>query len=309
MNTKKFFSKENIIIFACFLIVVICAVIIFIVVNNNNTANANNILSATQSTNTHIDTEEPSQENTNHDLSDTTEDVNSINFDNTYWNLTFGQTSGTQYVARFHADGTILAFCTGSGQFSEGTYKYSSGNLTIDIEQYSNVEFIQIGNEFQSTQKHQMQVGESYYTVSQTDGSYFLRYYEEKQQQEKLKNVKKVFPDCIQNTSPPETNSSVKLGRYKGSFVGLDGGYSYITLHDNQTFSIETNVNHSTHTITSPVSFEGKYVVYKREVTYPDNSTGYSTALILYFDDYMLEWYEAQENYFDSQSSRFEYTG
>lgn len=242
-------------------------------------------------------------------ISNITEELRSISFDNTYWNLTFGQTMGTQYAARFHSDGTILAFCSGSGQFSNGAYKYTNGKLTVTLESYKNIEFNQIAEEFQSVQKYKMQVGENYYKISQTDGSYFLQQYKKAQQEEKLKSVKKVFPDCYKSTEKLKTNGNIKTGRYEGFGVGVDNGYSYITLREDQTFSIETNVDHNNHKIISPVSFEGKYVVYKRTVTYPDDSTGYSTALILYFEDYVLAWYEAEDDYFGDQSSGYDYIG
>ncbi|MBQ4120013.1 MAG: hypothetical protein IJD45_06465 [Clostridia bacterium] len=238
-----------------------------------------------------------------------TQKASNVDFDNTYWKLTFGQTTGTQYIACFYSDGTILALCSGSGQFSNGTYKYTNGKLTVSIESYKNIKFNQMAEEFQSVQKYKMQVGENYYKISQTDGSYFLEQYKKAQQEEKLKDVRKAFPNCYKPTKKFETNNTIKTGKYEGFWVGVNSSRSYITLRNDGTFYIETNVDHDNHSLISPVSFEGKYVVYKRTVTYSDNSTECNTALILYFKDYVLAWFEVGDNYFGDQSSGYNYIG
>ena len=238
-----------------------------------------------------------------------TEEVKTIDLNGTYWSITFGQTAGTQYVAQFRPDGTILALGLGSNQFSNGTYQYTNGLLTVTLDSFKETEFMQTSTGFRSTQKHPMQIGDGYYTISQTDGDYFLQHYEDVHKEKQLTDVKKAFPDCSMSTQSYTSNAGIIAGRYLGPFDNIDDGCAYITLRDNYTFSIQTNIDLCRYTPISPVSFEGTYVVYKRAVTYPDNTTEYSTALILFFEDYQLAWYEVEERYFGDQVSGFTYVG
>lgn len=236
--------------------------------------------------------------------------ITPVNFDNTYWSLTFGQTLGTQYVARFDGNGKILAFCSGSQQFSKGTYEYSNGKLIVSLGLFNNIELKQINSEFQSVKKYKMQVGEGYYTIKQTDNTYFLKKYEEYKAAE-FENVKKVFPTYYIDVERDPTNDKFLYGKYKGFWVGIekDEGYSYLTLREDQTFSISTNVDHDNHEIIDPVEFEGEYTIYRRQVIYPDDSTGYSTGITLYYGDYSLIHYEGGPDVFTDQSSGYEYIG
>ena len=152
-------------------------------------------------------------------------------------------------------------------------------------------------------------MGEDFYTITQTGGTYFSKQYKEFQQKKEINNVRKVFPDCRKATEKKKTNATIKTGKYEGFWVGADGGYSNLTLRSDGSFTIKTNVNHSNHTIISTTSFEGSYVVYKNKVIYPDDSTGYSTFIIHYFGDYILAQYEADTDYFGDQSSGYEYVG
>ena len=92
-------------------------------------------------------------------------------FDETYWNMSFGQTLGTTFDALFHKDGTFTARSYGSGDYDDGTYTYRDGVLTIDfwcVE--SDCAFVGGSDGFISTKKYPMQVGEDYYSISPIPG-------------------------------------------------------------------------------------------------------------------------------------------
>ena len=99
-------------------------------------------------------------------------------FDETYWHMSFGQSLGYKYVAKFSANGTFVARGMGSGAYKNGTYTYANGKLVIVFDIYgfrypSTIEYS--GNEegFISLDKYPMQVGEDYYTMDPDVGSFF----------------------------------------------------------------------------------------------------------------------------------------
>lgn len=99
-------------------------------------------------------------------------------FNETYWHMSFGQSLGYKYVAKFSANGTFVARGMGSGAYKNGTYTYANGKLVIvfDIDGFgypSTIEYS--GNEegFISLDKYPMQVGEDYYTMDPDVGSFF----------------------------------------------------------------------------------------------------------------------------------------
>lgn len=101
-------------------------------------------------------------------------------FDETYWLMSFGQSLGYNYVAKFSADGTFVARGMGSGAYEDGTYTYSKGKLVIvfDIDGFgypSTIEYSGNKDVFTSLDKYPMQVGEDYYTISpDNSGSQFF---------------------------------------------------------------------------------------------------------------------------------------
>ena len=99
-------------------------------------------------------------------------------FDETYWHMSFGQSLGYNYVAKFSADGTFVARGMGSGAYENGTYIYSNGKLVIvfDIDGFgypSTIEYSGNKDGFTSLDKYPMQVGEDFYTLNPDDGSFF----------------------------------------------------------------------------------------------------------------------------------------
>lgn len=99
-------------------------------------------------------------------------------FDETYWHMSFGESLGFNYVAKFSADGTFVARGMGSGAYESGTYTYANGKLVIvfDIDGFgypSTIEYNGDKNGFASLDKYPMQAGEAYYTINPGDGSAF----------------------------------------------------------------------------------------------------------------------------------------
>lgn len=91
-------------------------------------------------------------------------------FNETYWHMSFGQSLGYNYVAKFSADGTFVARGMGSGAYKNGTYTYSDGKLVIifDIDGFGHPSTIEYsGNQtgFTSLDKYPMQVGEAHYSI------------------------------------------------------------------------------------------------------------------------------------------------
>lgn len=97
-------------------------------------------------------------------------------FDNTYWWLSFGQTMGTTYAAKFFNDGTFSAVSTGNGSVSMGTYDYYMGTLIINLDPYFNVYFNKNGSEFVSVEEYPMQVGSGCYTISPDNNATYNDY-------------------------------------------------------------------------------------------------------------------------------------
>ena len=91
-------------------------------------------------------------------------------FDETFWQLCFGQTLGRNYDALFHEDGTFTARGWGSGVYEEGTYSYQDGVLTITFSIFGTTVFEREGDGFVSREKQIMQVGEDYYRISPIEG-------------------------------------------------------------------------------------------------------------------------------------------
>lgn len=102
---------------------------------------------------------------------------NSI-FDGTYWWLTFGQTIGSNYVAKFYKDGTFSAVSMASGSVSTGTYDYYMGTLVINLDPYYNVYFNKKGSDFVSVEEYPFQVGSGHYTISPDSNAIYEDYIE-----------------------------------------------------------------------------------------------------------------------------------
>lgn len=92
-------------------------------------------------------------------------------FNETFWSFRFGQTLGSAFDALFHKDGTFTARNYGSGRYDDGTYTYQNGVLTINFWfTGSGCSFEGDASGFVSSQKHEMQVGEDYYTITPIHG-------------------------------------------------------------------------------------------------------------------------------------------
>ena len=96
-------------------------------------------------------------------------------FNGTYWYMSFGESLGYNYVAKFSTDGTFVARGMGSGAYENGTYTYSNGKLVIvfDIDGFgypSTIEYTGNKDGFTSLDKYAMQMGEDYYSVIPDSG-------------------------------------------------------------------------------------------------------------------------------------------
>lgn len=94
----------------------------------------------------------------------------------TYWHMSFGQSLGYNYVAKFSSDGTFVARGMGSGAYKNGTYTYANGKLVIifDIDGFGYPATIEYsGNEagFTSLDQYPMQEGEDFYTIIPDSGA------------------------------------------------------------------------------------------------------------------------------------------
>ena len=99
-------------------------------------------------------------------------------FNETYWHMSFGQSLGYNYVAKFGADGTFVARGMGSGAYENGTYTYADGKLVIVFDNDgfgypSTIEYSGNRDGFTSLDKYTMQVGEDFYTIRPDDGAFF----------------------------------------------------------------------------------------------------------------------------------------
>jgi len=93
-------------------------------------------------------------------------------FDETYWGIMTGVSMGGQYVALFHDDGTFHAQCAGSGEFTQGSYRFTpEGKLYITLA-YAGLqeeEFVIVDNGFESTALHEMQTLMGNYSITPHD--------------------------------------------------------------------------------------------------------------------------------------------
>ncbi len=92
-------------------------------------------------------------------------------FNGTYWRMSFGQSLGYSYIAKFSPDGSFIAKGMGSGAYTNGTYTYSGGKLEIvfDIGGFgypSAISFSGDANGFTSLERYPMQAGEDYYYIT-----------------------------------------------------------------------------------------------------------------------------------------------
>ncbi len=87
------------------------------------------------------------------------------NFNGTKWNLSFGQTMGTNYYAIFKSNGKIIAYGLGGG-VSTGKYRINGEYLYITLSGWDNIKFELDEDGFRSTKKYEMMVGENYYTIT-----------------------------------------------------------------------------------------------------------------------------------------------
>lgn len=97
-------------------------------------------------------------------------------FDGTYWYMCYGQSLGVNYEAKFSSDGTFRARRMGGGDYTDGTYEFHDGYLTVrhdysGLGYYSETDFFSAdGTEFISLEKYEMQVGEDYCRITAMPG-------------------------------------------------------------------------------------------------------------------------------------------
>lgn len=137
-------------------------------------------------------------------------------FNETYWHMSFGESLGYNYVAKFSADGTFVARGMGSGAYKSGTYTYANGKLVIvfDIDGFgypSTITYNGNKNGFASLDKYPMQLGEAYYTISPDDGSAF-------------------YADV--GNSEPVVAPGVSDGEYYGRLVKWDNNSMTVELYE-----------------------------------------------------------------------------
>ncbi len=237
---------------------------------------------------------------------------NQVSLDNTYWQLSFGQTLGSSYIARFNEDGTMLACCLGSCTFSSGSYKYENDNLYITLKDanidYDDATFVSNDLGFVSDKQYPMQVGTDYYRIQCAEKDIFMEYYNKyyKQNSSSTSNVS----SQITNTTSSQSDNLVKLGKYKGFWVGVDeNGYGYIILKEGGIFQIETNVDHTSGEIIDKINTTGTFTATEYEAIYPDGSKSKVTTLTLYIDGREFAVYEGDYDCFTDQWSGYEYVG
>ena len=229
----------------------------------------------------------------------------------TYWEMSFGQTPGLNYIAHFRTNQTIEAFSkAGDGILVKGTYRYENEKLVISLESWQDIEYIRIDDEFQSSDTYPMQVRDGVYTIIPAEEEVFEKLYEQSLKSEEWQEVKTAFPNYQVDDEEYENNDTIPTGQYLGTWANLDSrAYSRLTLRASQTFYIETNVDHSSQKIITPVSFSGQYVVNKRQYTAEDGSEVYSTKLLLYYDRYLLASYEVYDSGFGDNANWYNYAG
>ena len=210
--------------------------------------------------------------------------------DMVYWNYT-NIKDETPHKCKYRLENRVLYI---NDCAYDITHMESTGSTTLSI---------------QAKEKHNVDFSGHYELAENNVYSYLFSIYEKTVQNQNIESAKKAFQNCYMNPTSMQTNDNIKTGKYEGFWVGLEGGYSYITLRDNQTFLMETNVDHTNRKIITPVSFEGKYIVFGRDVSQENDSTTYGKAVILYVDEYLLAWYEAEGDYFGDQSSGYSYIG
>ena len=139
-------------------------------------------------------------------------------FDETYWYMSFGQSLGYNYVAKFSADGTFVARGMGSGAYENGTYTYSNGKLVIvfDIDGFgypSTIEYS--GNEagFTSLDQYPMQEGEDFYTIIPDSGA------------------SQFFNEPVETDPPPEA-LMLSDGEYYGHLQSWDQNSMTVGLYE-----------------------------------------------------------------------------
>ena len=98
-------------------------------------------------------------------------------FDETGWSWIRGQTLGGQSYVRFHKDGTFDEYLLGPDVLipEAGVFQYDAGILYMtEFDQGSSIsadseEYILEGDRFRTREKHEMQVGEDYYSLDPDD--------------------------------------------------------------------------------------------------------------------------------------------
>ena len=135
-------------------------------------------------------------------------------FNETYWHMSFGQSMGWFYDAKFSKDGTFVARSYGSGEYKNGKYSYNNGYLTIvlDIDGFgypSTIQFNGGPSEFISLEKYPMQEGEGNYSITRiTDSSEFFI--------EGLTQKNNVNPTPKPTTNTASNASALSDGEYYG---------------------------------------------------------------------------------------------
>lgn len=96
-------------------------------------------------------------------------------FNGSYWSLTFGQSLGGLYLAKFYTDGTFIAHSFNSKEeIYNGTYYYDGNDLYITLSNLCRDEkFSKDKWGYTSEKKHEMQVGYDNYRMSPVIGDEF----------------------------------------------------------------------------------------------------------------------------------------
>ena len=158
-------------------------------------------------------------------------------FDNTYWDLGFGQTMGSNFEAQFYTNGTFLAAAY-AGWLSGGTYEYEDGILIITFESYADVPFEGNENGFTSIFSYPMQEGEAHYTITPSDGSFFCEYYSANDDEETAATEAeptKTLPDGKYNVKVYNNGSTQIAGCNYETFDLLE----FVEISNEEALSIE----------------------------------------------------------------------
>lgn len=100
-------------------------------------------------------------------------------FDETYRDLSFGPTNGTNFCAKFSGDGTFTAVCYNGQDIYNGTYTYADGKLSVSLRDYENIEFAENGEGFTSVEEYVAQAQyRCHFTINKSTEASFLELYD-----------------------------------------------------------------------------------------------------------------------------------